>query len=75
LFTNELLFKELLKSEISAVGTLNKNRKGIPDSFREVHDQPVGSYDILYEDGTPMSLHRWVSKSRAHGRIFIYIWR
>jgi hypothetical protein len=59
---------EFLSAGITAVGTLNKNRKGIPESLRETNGKPAGTYDILYEPGTPLSLHRWVSKSRDKGR-------
>ncbi len=67
LYSCERLFKILLANGITAVGTLNKRRKGIPDELRDVNGRPVGQYDILYEKDSKLSLHSWVTKSSDKG--------
>lgn len=65
LYTCEKLFKILLACDITAVGTINKNRKGIPPKIREANGRKVGEYIIYYDKGSQMTLHSWVTKSSS----------
>ena len=70
MYTSRELFLKLLKNDITAVGTMNKMRKGSPGFMKEKGDRPPGDYVILYEmeeTQGKLSLHSWLVKSRATG--------
>jgi hypothetical protein len=49
------------------VGTLNKQRKGIPDEIKSEKGRPVGDYQILYEVGGKLTLHSWLVAGKKKG--------
>jgi hypothetical protein len=53
---------------MTAVGTLNKMRKGIPEGMKEVTGRPPGDYQILYQEGGKLSLHSWIVKSKSKSK-------
>jgi hypothetical protein len=53
---------------MTAVGTLNKMRKGIPEGMKEVTGRPPGDYQILYQEGGKLSLHSWIVTSKSKSK-------
>jgi hypothetical protein len=64
------MFKELLSEGITAVGTLQMNKKGIPPFLKEVKDR-LDNYTILYEIGGKLTIHSWVNKNKK-GNVYYY---
>ena len=64
LYTNVRLLEYLLDNEITVAGTVNSNKKGIPEEMKKVEGRPVGDYKILYQEDGKTSLHSWIVKSK-----------
>ena len=64
LYTSIPLANFLLNNSITIVGTVNKNRRGVPEHMKNVTGRPDGDYKILYEDDGKISLHSWTVKPK-----------
>jgi hypothetical protein len=51
--------------QMTCIGTLKANRKGLPKAFKEVKNRPEGDYQVLYEEGTRKSIHSWVTNTKS----------
>jgi hypothetical protein len=47
------------------VGTLNKNRKGLPGDFKRTDGREEGDYFILYDVTSKKSIHSWITNTRS----------
>ena len=58
----------LLEKDITAVGTLVSNRKGLPKEFVKTAGRKEFSYEILWNaDDVRMTLHSDVAKTKSTG--------
>ena len=58
----------LLEKDITAVGTLVSNRKGLPKKFVRTAGRKEFSYEILWNAGdVTMTLHSYVVKAKSTG--------
>jgi hypothetical protein len=57
--------KVLEEFQMTLLGTLMGNRKGLPKEFKEVKDRPEGDYMALFEEGGKKSLHSWVTNTKS----------
>ena len=68
LYTSLPLMNYLLEKDITAVGTLVSNRKGLPKEFVKTAGRKEFSYEILWNaDDVRMSLHSYVVKTTSTG--------
>ena len=47
------------------LGTLLANRKGLPDVFKAIKKRPEGDYMVLFEENGNKSLHSWISHTKS----------
>ena len=58
----------LLEKDITAVGILVSNRKGLPKEFVKTAGRKEFSYEILWNaDDVRMTLHSYVAKTKSTG--------
>jgi hypothetical protein len=50
---------------MTCVGTLQANRKGLPESFKSTKDRPEGDYQVLYEVDGKKSIHSWITNTKS----------
>jgi hypothetical protein len=58
----DLCLKEF---NMTCIGTLTANRKGLPAEFKSVVGRKEGDYMVLFEENGKMSLHSWVVKTSS----------
>lgn len=46
------------------VGTLNSNRRGIPQEMKTMKDRPDGDYKVMYEEDGKVSIHSWLVNTK-----------
>lgn len=69
LYTSIPLAEWLLDHKITMVGTLQSNRKGIPEAMKVTTDREVPSYQCVWEEGKKkMSLHSYVVQTKSTGK-------
>ena len=69
LYTSLPLMNCLLEKDITAVGTLVSNGKGLPKEFVKTAGRKEFSYEILWNaDDVRMTLHSYVVKTKSTGR-------
>jgi hypothetical protein len=61
----DLADKLLEDFSMTCVGTLQTNRKGLPDSFKNTKDRPEGDYQILHEVDGKKSIHSWITNTKS----------
>jgi hypothetical protein len=64
LFTSLPFARFLLKNRITMVGTLNSNRRGIPQEMKTMKDRPDGDYKVMYEEDGKVSIHSWLVNNK-----------
>ena len=68
LYTSLPLTNYLLEKDITAVGTLVSNRKGLPKEFVKTAGRKEFLYEILWNaDDVRMTLHSYVVKTKSTG--------
>ncbi|XP_020896597.1 piggyBac transposable element-derived protein 3 [Exaiptasia diaphana] len=68
LYTSIPLCKWLLGRQITSIGTLKTNRRGIPDKFKKVEEREEFSYNVLWEvPDKKLVLHSYVVKNKSSG--------
>ncbi len=62
-----ILFSSRLKEEfnMTCLGTIQSNRKGLPKSFTSTEGRGVGDYVALYEEGSNISIHSEIFKNKS----------
>lgn len=63
--TIELVDWLLNTMKMTAIGTLQSNKRGLPAHFKAVTGRPVGDYIVLYEVGGKKSLHSWIASTKG----------
>jgi hypothetical protein len=51
--------------EMTIVGTLTANRKGLPSSFKSIQNRKEGDYIALFEVNGKKSIHSWVTNTKS----------
>jgi hypothetical protein len=64
-YTSLDLADKLLEKQMTCVGTLNNNRKGLPDKFKSITGRPEGDYMPLFEVDGKKSIHSWVTNTKS----------
>jgi hypothetical protein len=60
------LFTELGgKFNLTVIGTICANRKGLPKHFRETRGRPVGDYQVLFDEASNISIHSEIVKKKS----------
>ena len=68
LYTSIPQCKWLLERQITSVGTLKTNRRGIPDEFKSLEGRVEFSYKVLWEmPSKRLVLHSYVVKKKSSG--------
>ena len=68
LYTSIPLCKWLLEHQITSIGTLKTNRRGIPDEFTSLEGREGFSYKVLWEvPNKKLVLHSYVFKNKSSG--------
>ncbi len=47
------------------LGTLNKNRKGLPADFKQTDGREEGDYMIPYDVSSKKSIHSWITNTKS----------
>jgi hypothetical protein len=47
------------------VGTLQNNRKGLPTAFKSMDGREDGDYVVLYDVTGKTSIHSWINNKKA----------
>jgi len=69
LYTSITLARWLYEKNITCIGTIQSNRKGIPNEIKEVKDREPNSYEMLWEKSEKMlNLHSFVTKTKSSGK-------
>ena len=63
LYTSLLLAKWLLEKQITCIGTIQLNRKGIPDELKETKNRELLSSEIYWDENSPLSISSYVAKA------------
>ena len=64
LYTSIPLAKWLLEKRITCIGTMQLNRKGIPDELKETKNHELLSLEIYWDENSPLSILSYVVKTR-----------
>ena len=67
LYTSLPLMNYLLEKDITAVGTLVSNRKGLPKEFLKTASIKEFPYEILWNADVRMTLHSYVVQTKSTG--------
>jgi hypothetical protein len=51
--------------QMTCVGTLAANRKGLPLDFKRTDGRAEGSYTVLYDISGKKSIHSWITNTRS----------
>ena len=62
LYTLIPLARWLLEKRITSIGTMQLNRKGIPDELKETKNRGLVSSEIYWDENSPMSISLYVVK-------------
>ena len=63
LYTSVPLAKWLLEKRITFIGTMQLNRKGIPDELKETKNRELLSSEIYWDENSPLSISSYVVKT------------
>ena len=63
LYTSIPLAKWLLEKRITCIGTMQLNRKGIPDELKETKNRELLSSEIYWDENSPLSISSHVVKA------------
>jgi hypothetical protein len=58
----------LTEFNMTCLGTLTANRKGLPGEFKSLVGRQEGDYLVLFEESGKMSLHSWVVNTKSAGK-------
>ena len=75
LYTSIPLAKWLLEKRITCIGTMQLNRKGIPDELKETKNRELLSSEIYWDENSPLSISSYVvktSKGKKKCNLVIY---
>ncbi len=61
----DLADKLLEDHQMTCVGTLNNNRKGLPEKFKSLAGRPEKDYMPLFEVDGKKSIHSWVTNTKS----------
>ena len=64
LYTSIPLVTWLLEKRITSNGTMQLNRKGIPDELKETKNHELLSLEIYWDENSPLSILSYVVKTR-----------
>lgn len=62
--------------QMTYVGTLQNNRKGLPADFKSTEGREDGDYMVLYDVTGKKSIHSWINNKKAGGlpvSVFIFV--
>ena len=51
--------------DMTCLGTIQANRKGLPKDFTAVNNRPVGDYQVLYDEASHVSIHSEIFKNKS----------
>ena len=63
LYTSIPLAIWLLEKRIPCIGTMQRNRKGIPDERKETSNRELLSSEIYWDENSPLSISSYVVKT------------
>ena len=55
------------------IGTLQQNRKGLPEAFKSVDGRADGDYFVLYDITGKKSIHSWLNQKKSGECILIFL--
>ena len=50
---------------MTALGTIQANRKGLPKAITSTEGRPVGDYQVLYDESSNITIHSEICKSKS----------
>ena len=68
LYTSILLAKWLLERNITTVGTLQANRKGIPEEVKHVGSRDSNFYEIFWDESGKLVLNSYIVNTKSSGK-------
>ena len=63
LYTSIPLAKRLLEKRNTCIGTMQLNRKGIPDELKEIKNRELLSSEIYWDENSPLPISSYVVKT------------
>ena len=58
---------------MTCLGTIQTNRKGLPKHFTSTENRPVGDYQVLYDEGSSISIHSLIVKNKSGNSMWNYL--
>ena len=56
---------------MTCLGSIPANsKKGLPQHFTSTDDRPVGDYQVLYDEGSSISFHSLIDKTKSGNSMF-----
>ena len=68
LYTSISLAKWLLERNITTVGTLQANRKGIPEEVKHVGSRDSNSYEVFWDESGKLVLNSYIVNTKSSGK-------
>ena len=68
LYTSISLAKWLLERNITTVGTLQANRKGIPEEVKHVGSRDSNSYEVFWDESGKLILNSYIVNTKSSGK-------
>jgi hypothetical protein len=65
-YTNYDLVRELgSQFNMTAIGTICANRKGLPKHFKDPKGRAVGDYQVLFDEDSNISIHSEIGRKKS----------
>lgn len=61
----ELVNELTTRFQMTCVGTIQTNRKGLPKNFKDHRGREVGDYLVLFDESTNISIHSEIVKNKS----------
>ena len=58
---------------MTALGTVQATRKGLPKEITSTEGRPVGDYQVVYDEGSNISIHSEICKNKS-GKVFVFLY-
>ena len=68
LYTSITLANWLLERNITTVGRLKGNRKGVPEEVKKIRGREQNSYEFFWDGTGKLTLHSYVVNTKSSGR-------
>jgi len=59
------LFRVAQQFNMTCLGTIQTNRRGLPKHFTTTENREVGDYQVLYDEGSRISIHSLICKNKS----------